>query len=200
MQSCRGADKTDFISCLLQLCPPAAQFRYLGIMSTDWAAVYTETYSDLVRFLHRKVWDVDRAQDLAQEVFVKALDANPDNPRAWLFTVANNLARDEARAAVRQKKHLVLIKGEAEAKQETAPQMTEEAERREQLETVRKALEMLSEKDRTVLLLWDAGFNYDEIAALANLSKGAIGTTLARARARLVEAHGRLEEKDAASR
>jgi RNA polymerase sigma factor (sigma-70 family) len=168
-------------------------------MTTDWATVYTETYSDLVRFLHRKVWDVDRAQDLAQEVFVKALDSDPDNPRAWLFTVANNLARDEARAAVRQKKHLVLIKGEAEARQEAPPQAAEEAERREKMESVRKALEMLSEKDRTVLLLWDAGFNYDEIAEQTRLSKGAIGTTLARARTRLVEAHGRLEGKDAAS-
>jgi len=169
-------------------------------MTTDWAAVYTETYSDLVRFLHRKVWDIDRAQDLAQEVFVKALSTDPDNPRAWLFTVANNLAHDEARAAVRQKKHLVLIKGEAEARQETAPQDAEEVERREKMEVVRKVLEMLSEKDRTVLLLWDAGFNYDEIAEQTSLSKGAIGTTLARARARLVEAHSRLEGKDAASR
>lgn len=168
-------------------------------MSTDWASVYTETYSDLVRFLHRKVWDIDRAQDLAQEVFVKALDVDPDNPRAWLFTVANNLARDEARAAVRRKKHLVLIKGEAEAKQETASQPTDQTERREQMEAVRKALDTLSERDRTVLLLWDAGFNYEEIAAQTDLSKSAIGTTLARARARLVEAHGRLEGKDAAS-
>ena len=178
----------------------AAVFRYLGTMSTDWAAVYTETYADLVRFLHRKVWDIDRAQDLAQEVFVKALDKSPDDPRAWLFTVANNLARDEARAAVRKKKHLVLIKGEAEARQETAPQLADETERREQVEIVRKALDTLSETDRTVLLLWDAGFNYDEIAEQTELSKSAIGTTLARARARLVEAHGRLEGKDAASR
>ncbi len=168
-------------------------------MSTDWATVYTETYSDLVRFLHRKVWDIDRAQDLAQEIFVKALGTDPDNPRAWLFTVANNLARDEARAAMRQKKHLVLIKGEAEARQESAPRAAEEAERREKMEVVRKALEMLSEKDRTVLLLWDAGFNYEEIAEQTGLSKGAIGTTLARARAKLVEAHGRLEGRDAAS-
>jgi RNA polymerase sigma-70 factor (ECF subfamily) len=184
----------------LLLRPSATPFRYLGTMSTDWAAVYNETYSDLVRFLHRKVWDGDRAQDLAQEVFVKALDADPDNPRAWLFTVANNLARDEARAAVRRRKHLVLIKGEAEARQEAAPIVGDDVEHREQIEAVRKALESLSEKDRTVLLLWDAGFNYDEIAAQANLSKGAVGTTLARARARLVETHGRLEGQDAASR
>ena len=168
-------------------------------MKTDWGAVYSATYSDLVRFLHRKVWDVDRAQDLAQEAFVRVLDADPDNPRAWLFTVASNLARDEARAAVRRKKHMVLIKGEAEARQRDAPQMTDEAERREKMEAVRSALEMLSEKDRTVLLLWDAGFNYDEIAAQVNISKGAVGTTLARARAKLVEAHGRLEGQDAAS-
>jgi RNA polymerase sigma-70 factor (ECF subfamily) len=169
-------------------------------MATDWAAVYSETYPALVRFLHRKVWDADRAQDLAQEVFVKALGSNPDNPRAWLFTVANNLARDEARAAMRRKKHLVLIKGEAEARQESDPQQVEEVERQERLEAVRRALETLSEKDRTVLLLWDAGFNYEEIAEQTGLSRGAIGTTLARARARLVEAHGQLEGHDAASR
>ncbi len=168
-------------------------------MGTDWAAVYTDIYSDLVRFLHRKVWDADRAQDLAQEVFVRALNTDPDNPRAWVFTVANNLARDEARAAARQKKHLVLLKGEAEAKREAAPRANDEAERRERAEDVRKALSILSEKDRTALLLWDAGCNYGEIAAQSGISKGAVGTTLARARARLVEAHRRLEGDNAAS-
>lgn len=194
MQSCRGADNGP---APLPPCPSAASFH---TMATDWATVYTETYSDLVRFLHRKVWDTERAQDLAQEVFVKALKSDPENPRAWLFTVANNLARDEARAAMRHKKHLVLIKGEAEARQATAPQLADEVERREKSEAVRKALDTLSEKDRTVLLLWDAGFNYEEIAEQAGLSKSAVGTTLARARARLVQAHGRLEGKDAASR
>jgi len=49
-----------------------------------------------------------------------------------------------------------------------------------------------------VLLLWDAGLNYDEIAEQAGLKKGAIGTTLARARKRLVEAYERLEDGHAA--
>ncbi|HEV2131039.1 MAG TPA: sigma factor [Longimicrobiaceae bacterium] len=66
-------------------------------MSVDWADVYRATYGELVRFLHRKVWDADRAQDLAQETFVRAMDHQPANPRAWLFRVAMNLARDEAR-------------------------------------------------------------------------------------------------------
>src|SRR5690606_12737401 len=64
---------------------PAASCMPVGV---DWAEVYRETYRGLVRFLHRKVWDAERAHDLAQEVFVRALGQQPENPRAWLFTVA----------------------------------------------------------------------------------------------------------------
>ena len=46
-----------------------------------------------------------------------------------------------------------------------------------------------------VLLLKAEGFDYDEIAATTGLAKGAIGTTIARARRRLVEAY-RAEEMD----
>ncbi len=167
-------------------------------MSVDWAEVYRTTFEDLVRFLHRKVWDADRAQDLAQEVFVRALDHEPENPRAWLFTVAGNLARDEARAAIRRRKHLTLIKVEATAQSVVDP--TEELEREQRMERVRRALDQLSERDRDVLLLWDAGLNYGEIAGETGLAKGAIGTTLARARRRLVEAYDALEERDVAHR
>ncbi len=81
-------------------------------MSTDWSALYEATYPDLVRFLYRLVWDEERAQDLAQDAFVRALRHEPDNPRAWLFAVARNLARDEARTALRRRRHLSLIQAE----------------------------------------------------------------------------------------
>ena len=77
-------------------------------MPTDWAAVYRATFPALVRFLYRKVWEADRAEDLAQEVFVRVLDQDPENPRAFVFTVAANLARDEARTAIRRRRHLEL--------------------------------------------------------------------------------------------
>ena len=48
--------------------------------------------------------------------------------------------------------------------------------------------------DREALLLKAEGFNYDEIAATLGLARGAIGTTLARARRRLVEAYRAGEE------
>ena len=73
-------------------------------MTDELEQLYQTTYTAVVRFLYRKVWDAERAEDLAQEVFVRALAHRPEKPRAWVFAVAANLARDEARAAVRRKR------------------------------------------------------------------------------------------------
>ncbi len=169
-------------------------------MTVDWADVYRRTYSDLVRFLHRFVWDADRAQDLAQEAFARALGGGqtPDNPRAWLFRVASNLANDEARTAIRRKKHLVLIKGEAEARQAAATNQQDDLEQQERVHAVQQALARLGDRDREALLLWNAGLNYQDIASAAGLSPGAVGTTLARARRRLIEAYDALEKQHVA--
>ena len=166
-------------------------------MGTDWAAVYETTYADLVRFLYRLVWAEDRAQDLAQEAFVRALRHEPENPRPWLFQVARNLARDEARSAGRRRHHLALVREEETDRMEEDPE--QELERAERHAAARRALESLSERDREVLLLWDSGLSYQEIAEQTGLARGAIGTTLSRARQRLVEAHRTGEERHAAS-
>ena len=81
-------------------------------VTDDLEQLYQSTYTAVVRFLYRKVWDAERAEDLAQEVFVRALAHRPEKPRAWVFAVAANLARDEARAAMRRKRHLTLLKGD----------------------------------------------------------------------------------------
>jgi RNA polymerase sigma-70 factor (ECF subfamily) len=166
-------------------------------MSIDWNDLYRSTFPDLVRFLHRKVWDAERARDLAQEAFVRALQHEPKRPRAWLFQVAANLARDEARTVIRRRKHLVLLKAEAEVQEEErVKDPAAELSEQEQWGRVREALDVLSEKDRDVLLLWDAGQSYTEIAKQTGLAVGAIGTTLARARRRLAEAYNEKSKND----
>ena len=167
-------------------------------MSDDWSQIYRSVYPDLVRFLHRKVWDAERAADLAQECFVRALREKPERPRPWLFTVAANLARDEARTVIRRKQHLTLLAGD-QAERTAGDDPSAELAEREEWERVRKALDSLGEGDREVLLLWDAGMNYQEIAAETGRAVGAIGTTLARARKRLVEAY-HAEERDHVAR
>ncbi|MEQ1857690.1 MAG: sigma-70 family RNA polymerase sigma factor [Longimicrobiales bacterium] len=169
-------------------------------MSIDWNDLYRSTFPDLVRFLHRKVWDAERAQDLAQEAFVRALQHEPKAPRAWLFQVAANLARDEARTVIRRRKHLVLLKGDAEAQEESMKDPAAELDERERWGKVREALDAVSETDREVLLLWDAGQSYTEIANATGLAVGAVGTTLARARRRLAEAYKQREQADVARR
>jgi len=108
-----------------------------------------------------------------------------------VFAVAANLARDEARAAVRRRRHLTLLKGDPIAQPTVAPAADYTVEHDEQMASVHDALNMLTPRDREILLLWDAGLSYPEIAGQTGLAVGAVGTTLARARRRLVDAHDR---------
>ena len=155
-------------------------------MTADLTQLFEQYYASLVRMLYRRVGDRDRAEDLAQETFARAVAAPPNNPRPWLFAVALNLVREDGRRAATRGRRLELLRGEQDPPA-NAPDA--EFERREEAERVRSALATLNERDREALLLRAEGFDYEEIAATLGLAKGAIGTTLARARRRLVEAY-----------
>ncbi|HEY5939624.1 MAG TPA: sigma-70 family RNA polymerase sigma factor [Gemmatimonadales bacterium] len=155
-------------------------------MTADLTQLFELYYESLVRMLYRRTGDRDRAEDLAQETFARAVAAPPNNPRPWLFAVALNLVREDGRRALRQGRRLELLRND----DDRPPQGPEaDLERNERSAAVRSALATLGERDREALLLKAEGFNYEEIAATLGLSKGAVGTTLARARRRLVEAY-----------
>jgi len=160
--------------------------------ATPVEQLFEQYYESLVRMLYRRTGDQDHAEDLAQEVFSRALVTPPDNPRPWLFAVALNLVRDEGRRAVRQGRRLQLLKGEMPAASEPAD---EHYQRDADTRAVRAALGEMRDLDREVLLLKAEGFDYDEIAAATGLARSAVGTTLTRARKRLVEGY-REQEKD----
>lgn len=152
--------------------------------------LFREHHAALVRYLTRRLGDRDWAEEVAQETFVRALRHQETivQERAWLFTVANNLVRDDARRDARQRRHLALLTAQAKAEEAVDPEPTS-LERAQEAALARKALAQLAERDRQALLMKEEGLDYHEIAAVLDLSVGSVGTTLSRARRRLVEAY-----------
>lgn len=87
----------------------------------------------LIAGLVRMVRDVDRAEDLAQEALVAALEhwpesGIPDKPGAWLMTTARRRAIDQIRQhGLHQRKHEELAR-ELEAAERERPDMADEVE------------------------------------------------------------------------
>ena len=154
----------------------------------DLDALFREFHQPLVRYLTRRLGDRDWAEEVAQETFLRAARQKEIvSERSWLFAVATNLVRDEARKDARRRRHLELLAQEEKDRQDTVPQLVA-IENRENAAAARKALEALSERDREALLMREEGLDYTEIASALELSVASVGTTLARARKRLVEA------------
>ena len=163
-------------------------------MTSYLADLFTQYHASLVRVLYRRTGDRERAEEIAQEVFARATVSPPRNPRPWLFAVALNLVREEGRTAARQGRLLELYR---EERPKLAPAPDEDLERSERAERVRAALDTLTPRDKEALLLQAEGFDYDDIAAALGLARGAVGTTLARARKRLVAACREREAEEA---
>lgn len=163
-------------------------------MSADVERLFKTYHATLVRYLTRRLGDRDWAEEVAQETFVRALRQDAImNERAWIFAVATNLVRDEARKDARRRRHLELLRAEAAEAAEPDAGLT--AERAAEAAMARRALEALPERDRNALLMKEEGLDYHEIAAALELSFGSVGTTLARARKRLAEAYEALQRE-----
>ena len=154
----------------------------------DADRLFRDYHAPLVRYLTRRLGDRDWAEEVAQETFLSALRQDRlDNERAWLFTVATNLVRDAARQDARRRRHLELLRAEEDAEPRMVESPASAMERAEERAAARRALEQLAERDREALLMREEGLDYHEIAAALGLAVGSVGTTLARARRRLVE-------------
>jgi RNA polymerase sigma-70 factor (ECF subfamily) len=157
-------------------------------------AFFDTWYPRLVRYLCARVGDVDQAEDLAQEAFVRMLQHRPKEPRAWLFAVAENLARDEARLARGRVRRLQLLQVERET--EVDPVGEASSAERDDADGVRRALDLLPERDRRILLLHHAGFRYREISREVGVAVGSVGPLLTRAQRRFLSAYGELHEPE----
>ena len=164
-----------------------------GAGGADYDALFRTLYPSLFRYLHRMTGDSDAADDIAQESFVRLLGRNlpEDEARLWLFTVATNLFRDGTRT-VKRRERLLQVRPWSPA---ALPRPDETMERNSTIARVREALAKLPERDRQMLLMREEGFRYDEIAKVAAVAPGSVGTLLARAAKRFTAVYDAQEDE-----
>jgi RNA polymerase sigma factor (sigma-70 family) len=164
-----------------------------------FGALYERHFHGLYDFALRIVRDADLAADIVQGTFVKAWDAavqqkEVENVKAWLYTIAHNLAIDE----LRLRKRFVEPRDEARD-EEGFPFAIPDTSRLSDPENVVRDQELVS-------LVWDSaaalnpqeyalldlhlrrGMDADELGEHLGLAKGAVYTRLSRLRDSLEEA------------
>ena len=118
------------------------------------------------------------APELTQEVFLRVARgpvpaADDRGRRAWVFSIARNLALNHVRDGRRHGVAVELVDGQSPATQELKTALGQ-------------ALERLAPLDRDVFLLREAGgLGYDEIATACSLTTDAVRCRLHRARQQL---------------
>jgi len=161
----------------------------LPTRGVDFDAFFDDVFPSLFRYCMRLTGDVDTAEDVAQEAFVRFVRDEPEGPtralRVWLFKVATHLVRDRYRVGENRRRLLEMHP----VTPSPMPDPEKEVQRGEAIAEVRKALDDLPERDRHLLLMRGEGFSYKEIAEEVGVAATSVGTLLVRAEKRFVEAY-----------
>src|SRR5580704_4574028 len=143
------------------------------------------------RFLLRKTRDIGRAEELTQEAFLRLCrhlqeGRTLENPKAWLFTVANNLAIDSKRSDSNLSdldEHTWKEIEESRAGTQVDPEKLLLQD--ERLDRLHVAVLNLTALQRDCLHLRAEGLRYREIADLMKISISTVADAVRRAAVKL---------------
>jgi len=161
--------------------------RGLPALQAQVTQLFEECREDVYRYLLTLGLDPARAQESAQEVFLRLYASlkkgeQIQNPRGWIFRVAHNYG---LKVRARQSNESAF---DADLESWLAsPARTPEHEllERERMLHFHRAVEGLSEQQKRCLFLRMEGLRYPEIGAALGISTSAVGEFLRRAMARL---------------
>ena len=156
--------------------------------SPDWHGQFIqENLRRIFLQIYRMVGDSSDAQDLTQEVFIKALQRSDqikegDKATHWLSRIATNTAIDFLRKKGRIAfSELEELPEPVRASRDESPE--ERLLRSEQRTYLEAGLRQLSERERVALLLRDVeGLPAEEVAKHLNCSKATVRSHIANAR------------------
>jgi len=149
------------------------------------------------------IGDSDRAEDIAQEVFISVLRRLRDTERPiafrpWVYRIAKNACIDELRRA-RHAHEVIPLEHQRESAHElldlfaSAPGPDAAVESKQLLDDLRGAFRGVSELHHRILVLRELeGLSYSEIGDRLGMSRPVVESTLFRARRRLAEEYEEL--------
>lgn len=153
-----------------------------GAISVDCERFIRAHERQILNYLWRMTGDEQMAQDLTQEVFLRAWQRfetirDYDQPRSWLFRVATNLA-------LTQLKRRSLLGGQPRIlDEERDPAASDPARRLAESDLVRRVLLQLSPQRRGALVLREVyGMSAAEVGHILGISDTAVRMALHRAR------------------
>lgn len=150
----------------------------------------------IMTFIFRFVGDMDQAEDLVQDTFVKVYTHRHYYKEiakfsTWIYTIAGNLARTELRKKKRRKVTSLSHMG-TEDKDYDLPAVQPDSGELVQSEFVEKqiqrAIEELPQHFKTVIILRDIQeLSYEEISKIVDVPLGTVKSRINRARLQLQE-------------
>lgn len=169
--------------------------REASAFHDDFVRLFRAHSGRLFRYLDRLCGEPELAADLVQDAFLRLYQRGsmPEQPGAWLITVAMNLFRNDRSTRARRRRLLTPFRAESSLS-DPPPAPGEAVEQRESRNRVRAAVDRLSPRERHLLLLRAEGYAYRDIAHSLGLNEVSVGTLLARAKQAFREAY---EESDA---
>lgn len=147
--------------------------------------LYTTYAQEVYRFAYWLSGDVQEAEDITSETFLrvwmKMADIHTETLKGYIMTVARNLHLEEIR---KRKNHTQL----AEELPDRLPGPETLSEQVSELESVRRLLQTLPEIDRAAFVLRiQQALSYAEIARVLQLSEVAVKVKIHRARRKMIE-------------
>ena len=158
---------------------PVAATRAGGLDLSTFQDFYTGTYRDLAAYCWQLVRDDDLAHEMAQESYARLLTrwVKVRDPRAYLFHVATNLARETWRAQAKSVATVGALSAQPPPAQPADPVIAL---------TVQAAVGRLPRRHREVVLLfYYADLSLNEVAAVTRRPAGTVKRQLSEARALL---------------
>jgi RNA polymerase sigma factor (sigma-70 family) len=161
------------------------------------ARLYGQHGPVLEGFLKRRIRSSQDAADLAQEVYLRMLNADTStirNPEAYLFTVASNLAQEHNRLQGRTLGAFDVDDPVVQGEMADVPDFASEIDTENRTRRLQEVLGQLSPKCRSAVVLqyWQ-GKSYQEIAQVLKVSTNMVKKYLSQAHAHCRRRMARME-------